>query len=280
MALKYFNIAHLQPDEKTARQAYTNFLAVSLVAALCKMFDLDHDWQGSSGNNLAAISLQGAAGLLLTGGGSIECRLIESSDTHVAIPETSIGGDTIGCVVLRLLDDNGKIENAKEVEILGFAPVLKTSLAIADLEPIDRLYDLSKQRSISEPNESQLEKENDLQQTISAELLTLLENAIIHVHDRSLKQVFQELYEIYMRSDSLYFEIYISDYLKAGRQRSMERNAKKLTEMVEESKRPIADVKKVEPTLIRERSVNPDQELEMLAAELADKLQDLWGWLD
>jgi hypothetical protein len=51
-------------------------------------------------------------------------------------------------------------------------------------------------------------------------------------------------------------------------------------DMATERQKPLADAKRAELAAIRERSVNPDRDLQMLAAELADQLQELWGWLD
>jgi hypothetical protein len=97
-----------------------------------------------------------------------------------------------------------------------------------------------------------------------------------YVPDRSPTEVVTELERIYRKADGLYLEIYISDYLKAGRQRSM----KQSIDMTTEQQKPLVDSKRAELAAIRERSVNPDQDLQMLAAELADQLQELWGWLD
>jgi hypothetical protein len=275
-----FQVARLQPNETAVRRAYTNFLAMSLVAGWCQMVDLDYDWEGSSGNNLALVTMQGAAGLLLTDVGSIECRLINASDATVTLPEMLVNSDSLGCVVLRLLDDNDKIETAKIAEVLGFAPVLKTSLAVAELEPIDRLFDLcdSPQQEPLETPETQAAEHGF--SGIPEQLMLSIKLVLIYVPDRSPEDILQDLKGIYQKSDGLYLEIYISDYLKAGRQRSMQRAEGNLNQIVAENPRPLADAKRAELAAIRERSVNPDQDLQMLAADLADQLQELWGWLD
>ena len=136
-----YQIARIQPNETAARKVYTNHLAVRIIAQWCDLIGLEYSWEDSTGANAGLLTLSDVAGLMIPGFGSIECRIAKATDAAVNIPESLVEDDeSIGCFVLRLLDDNEKIEEANMVELLGFTPQIATSIALTELNSIDSFF--------------------------------------------------------------------------------------------------------------------------------------------
>jgi hypothetical protein len=134
------------------------------------------------------------------------------------------------------------------MEVIGFAIDLsQLPIEIAQLPSTDKLLD-------------------------RLELLELLTPVLVYVPDLSIDEIKAALEKIYQQSDDLRFEYNIGKFLKAGRERTKMRVAEDLMKFIQAEDRELA--------LARERSVNPDRELQALAADLAEQLQDLWGRLD
>ncbi|WP_309735158.1 helix-turn-helix transcriptional regulator [Chamaesiphon sp. OTE_75_metabat_556] len=91
-------------------------------------------------------------------------------------------------------------------------------------------------------------------------LKQILEPALVYVPELSIEQLKAKLEQIYQNSDDLYFEYNIGEFLKEARSG------------IKDDSRSLA--------LVRgELGDNSEQDLQVLAAEMAERLQDLWGKL-
>jgi HTH-type transcriptional regulator / antitoxin HipB len=91
-------------------------------------------------------------------------------------------------------------------------------------------------------------------------LKQILEPVLVYVPELSIEQLRAKLEQIYQNSDDLYFEYNIGEFLKEARSKSKDDNRSL--------------------TLVRgELGDNSERDLQVLAAEIAEQLQDLWGKL-
>jgi HTH-type transcriptional regulator / antitoxin HipB len=108
------------------------------------------------------------------------------------------------------------------------------------------------------------------------ELLELLEPVRVYVPDLSIDEIKTALEKIYQQSDDLRFEHNISKFLKTGGEASgPERTKTSIADDLANSTRS-----EYRELATRGLSVNPDRDLQSLAADLAERLQALWGRLD
>jgi Protein of unknown function (DUF1822) len=237
--------AKLQVDPDKSTQVYRNILTIYAAHCYLQILQIESDLEQSEGWNLAIATLQDTASLHLPKFGDLECRLVHTDDIEIDLP-TSAQDDKIGLLVFRANElDVSQIE---EMEVIGFEIDLsQLSIEIAQLPPADKLLD-------------------------RLEMLELLTPVLVYVPDLSIDEIKTALEKIYQQSDDLRFEYNIGKFLKAGRERTKMRVAEDLMKFIQAEDRELA--------LARERSVNPDRELQALAAELAEQLQDLWGRLD
>ncbi len=153
---------------------------------------------------------------------------------------TGAKDDKIGMLVFRATATD--VTQIEEMEVISFVRDLsELPLKIAELPSTDYLID-------------RLE-------SIPLDVQQLLAQARVYVPDLSIEEIKAALEKIYQESDDLRFEYNIGKFLKAGRELAKTKEDR-------------------EPALARERVENPDRELQALAAELAEQLQDLWGRLE
>jgi hypothetical protein len=237
--------AQLQADPDKAVQVYRNILTIYAAYCYLQILQVESDLEQSEGWNLAIATLQDTTSLHLPKFGDLECRLVHVDDLTIDIPD-SAKDDKIGLLVFRT--DNLDVTQIEEMEVISFvADLNQLPIEIAQLPPADKLLD-------------------------RLEMLELLTPVLVYVPDLSIDEIKLELEEIYQKSDDLRFEYNIGKFLKAGRERTKNRVAEDLMKFIQAEDRELA--------LARERSVNPDRELQALAADLAEQLQDLWGRLD
>jgi hypothetical protein len=237
--------AKLQADPDKATQVYRNILTIYAAHCYLQILQIESDLEQSEGWNLAIATLQDTASLHLPKFGDLECRLVHTDDIEIDLP-TSAQDDKIGLLVFRANEPD--VSQIEEMEVIGFAIDLsQLPIEIAQLPPADKLLD-------------------------RLEILELLTPVLVYVPDLSIDEIKAALEKIYQQSDDLRFEYNIGKFLKAGRERTKMRVAEDLMKFIQAEDRELA--------LARERSVNPDRELQALAADLAEQLQDLWGRLD
>ena len=242
--------AQLQANVEKATQVYRNTLTVYAAYCYLQYLEIESDLEQSEGWNLAIATLQDTASLHLPEFGDLECRLVTPDDKSIDLPAHT-KEDKIGMLVFRAdITDPTQIE---EMEVISFVRDLsQLPMDISELPSTDYLLD-------------RLE-------SIQLDLEQLLVQARVYVPDLSIKEIKIELEKIYQVSDDLRFEYNIGKFLKAGRERAKTKVAEDLMKFIQKEDR--------EPALARERVENPDRELQALAAELAEQLQDLWGRLE
>jgi hypothetical protein len=252
--------AKLQANEEKATQVYQQILTVYAAHCYLQYLDIESDLDQSEGWNLAiatllsetlrerqyqGIALGNSASLHLPKFGDLECKLVHPRDKSIDLPDHAKEGK-IGMLVLRSSDI--EVTEIEEMEVIGFVSDLnQLPIAIDQLPPTGELLD-------------------------RLELLQLLTPAQIYIPDLSIEQIKLELEKIYQKSDDLRFEYEIGKFLKSGRERTKQRLNDRLSQLLQSEAQ--------EPALARERAINPDRELQALAAELAEQLQDLWGRLE
>lgn len=237
--------AKLQADPDKATQVYRNILTIYAAHCYLQILQIESDLEQSEGWNLAIATLQDTASLHLPKFGDLECRLVHADDRSIDLPD-SAQDDKIGLLVFRA--NNLDVTEIEEMEVISFVTDLsQLPIEIAQLPTANKLLD-------------------------RLELLELLTPVLVYVPDRSIDEIKLELEGIYQKSDDLRFEYNIGKFLKAGRERTKTRVVEDLMKFIQAEDRELA--------LARERSANPDRELQALAADLAEQLQDLWGRLD
>jgi Protein of unknown function (DUF1822) len=237
--------AKLQANPDKAIQVYRNILTIYAAHCYLQILQIESDLEQSEGWNLAIATLQDTASLRLSKFGDLECRLVQAADVAIDLPD-SAKDDKIGLLVFRA--NNLDVTQIEEMEVISFVTDLsQLPIEIAQLPPTDQLLDC-------------------------LEMLELLTPVLVYAPDLSIDEIKAELEKIYQQSDDLRFEYNIGKFLKAGRERTKTRVAEDLMKFIQAEDRELA--------LARERSVNPDRELQALAADLAEQLQDLWGRLD
>jgi hypothetical protein len=237
--------AKLQAEPDKAIQVYRNILTIYAAHCYLQILQIESDLDQSEGWNLAIAMLQDTASLHLPKFGDLECRLVQGSDRAIDLP-SSAKDDKIGLLVFHT--DESKIAEIEEMAVIGFVTDLnQLPIEITQLPPTDELLN-------------------------RLELLELLTPVRIYVPDLSIDEIKSALTEIYQKSDDLRFEYNIGKFLKAGRERAKLRVTDELTDLLASEDRELA--------LARERGENPDRELQALAADLAEQLQDLWGRLE
>jgi Protein of unknown function (DUF1822) len=241
--------AKLQASFEKATQAYHNTLTIYAAHCYLKYLEIESDLEQSEGWNLAISTLQDTASLYLPEFGDLECRLVHSRDESIDLPSYA-KDDKIGLLVFRVGDMD--VTQIEEMKVIGFVENLsQLPLDITQLPPTSRLFD-------------------------RLELMQLLMPVRVYIPDLSIDLIKAELELIYQKSDDLRFEYEISKFLKQGQERMKFKvdwwNTPK-------GSREVSDrCYEVSPT--REQVDNSDQELQALAAELAEQLQDLWGQLN
>lgn len=237
--------AKLQDEPDKAVQVYRNILTIYAAHCYLQILQIESDLEQSEGWNLAIAMLQDTASLHLPKFGDLECRLVHADDRAIDIPD-SAKDDKIGLLVFRA--DNPDVTQIEEMEVISFVTDLsQLPIEVSQLPSTDKLLD-------------------------RLEMLELLTPALVYVPDRSIDEIKTALEEIYQKSDDLRFEYNIGKFLKAGRERTKNRVTDNLMKFMQAEDRELV--------LARERSINPDRELQALAADLAEQLQDLWGRLD
>lgn len=245
--------AQVQANEEKATQVYQQILTIYAAHCYLQYLDIDSDLDQSEGWNLAIATLRQTQGIALANSaslhlpkfGDLECQLVQPGDTSINLPDHA-KEDKIGLLVLR--SPNIEVTKIEEMEVIGFVSDLdRLPIAIEQLPPTGELLD-------------------------RLELLQLLTPVRIYVPDLSIEQIKLELEKIYQKSDDLRFEYEIGKFLKSGRERTKQRLNDELSQLLQSAAQ--------EPALARERASNPDRELQALAAELAEQLQDLWGRLE
>jgi Protein of unknown function (DUF1822) len=124
-----------QVTPEKGKQVYLNTLAVCAVQEYLKWLSIRSRLDQSDCWNPGLRSLLNIADLTLPNLGKLECRPILPHQTTLEIPVEATE-DRIGYVVARF---NVALDSA---EILGFAPNVRETLAIADLRSLDDLLDV------------------------------------------------------------------------------------------------------------------------------------------
>ncbi len=242
--------AKLQADPDKAIKVYRNILTIYAAHCYLQILQIKSDLEQSEGWNLAIATLQDTASLHLPEFGDLECRFVDPDDKYIDLP-TGAKDDKIGMLVFRAAATD--VTQIEEMEVISFVKDLsQLPLEIADLPSTDYLLD-------------RLE-------SIQLDINQLFTQVRIYVPDLSIEEIKVALEKIYQQSDDLRFEYNIGKFLKAGRERAKTKVAEDLMQIIQQDER--------EPALARERVENPDRELQALAAELAEQLQDLWGRLE
>jgi hypothetical protein len=146
------------------------------------------------------------------------------------------------------------LDKVEEVKLIGFTVDLSNpELAIDKLQPIDSFLDRLEQIQ--------------LEQAIAP--------AFIYAPDRSLAELIIELEQIYQNSDDLYFEYNIGKFLKTAQNRQLAR----VKSQVEAEMQQIQNASQSLAPIREELVNNSERDLQAVAAEMAERLQDLWGKL-
>jgi hypothetical protein len=213
---------------------------------------IDTDREQSTGWNIATLSLGNSASLYLPKFGNLEVRLIGTEEKSIDLPPV-VDDRSIGLLVFQHAETD--LDKVAEVKLIGFTIDLSNPvLSIDKLQPIDSFLDRLAQIK--------------LEQAIAP--------AFIYAPDRSFAELTTELEGIYQKSDDLYFEYNIGKFLKAAQNRQLAR----VKSQIETEMQQIQNTSQL-PALIREELVNhSERDLQAVAAEMAERLQDLWGKLD
>jgi Protein of unknown function (DUF1822) len=244
--------AKLQPNSAQAIDIYTHILAMFAATTYLQYLHIDTDREQSAGWNIATLSLGNSASLYLPKFGNLEVRLIGTEEKAIELPPV-VDDRSIGLLVFQHAETD--LDKVVEVKLIGFTIDLTSpELAIDKLQPIDSFLDRLEQIQ--------------LEQAIAP--------AFIYAPDRSLAELIIELEQIYQNSDDLYFEYNIGKFLKAAQNRQLAR----VKSQVETEMQQIQNASQFAP-LIREELVNhSERDLQAVAAEMAERLQDLWGKLE
>jgi Protein of unknown function (DUF1822) len=243
--------AKLQPNPAQAIDIYAQILAMVAATTYLQYLQIDTDREQSTGWNIATLSLGNSASLYLPKFGNLEVRLIGTEEKQIDLPPV-IDDRSIGLLVCQHAETD--LDKVAEVKLIGFTIDLSNPvLSIDKLQPIDSFLD-------------RLEH-IQLEQAIAP--------AFIYAPDRSLAELIIELEQIYQNSDDLYFEYNIGKFLKAAQNRQLVR----VKSQIETEMQQIQNASQ-SPALIREELVNhSERDLQAVAAEMAERLQDLWGKL-
>jgi hypothetical protein len=244
--------AKLQPNSAKAIAIYTQILAMVAATTYLQYLKIDTDREQSTGWNIATLSLGNSASLYLPKFGNLEVRLIGTKEKQIDLPPVA-DDRSIGLLVFQYAETD--LDKVAEVKLIGFTNDLTNpEIAIDKLQPIDSFLDRLAQIQ--------------LEQAIAP--------AFIYAPDRSLAELIIDLEQIYQNSDDLYFEYNIGKFLKAAQNRQLAR----VKSQIETEMQQIQNASQ-SPALIREELVNhSERDLQAVAAEMAERLQDLWGKLD
>jgi hypothetical protein len=123
-------LAQVQPPETSVR-VYRNAIAVLIVSNYCTMMGFDVDLEASDALAPALSLTLDTAHLVLTGIGAIECRTVDTDETHCQIPPEACL-DRLAYVLIRL------DPNSRQADLLGFvATVQNYTIPLAQLQTID-----------------------------------------------------------------------------------------------------------------------------------------------
>jgi Protein of unknown function (DUF1822) len=243
--------AQLQPNPAKAIAIYTQILAILAAKTYLQYLQIDSDLEQSTGWNIATLSIGNSASLYLPKFGNLEVRLISMKEKSIELPPV-VDDESIGLLVFQYAGTD--LDKVAEVKLIGFVnDPTNPELAIDKLQPIASFLDRLAQMQ--------------LEQAIAP--------AFIYAPDRSFVELTTELEQIYQNSDDLYFEYNIGKFLKAAQNRQLAR----VKSQIETEMQQIHNASQ-SPALIREELVNnSERDLQAVAAEMAERLQDLWGKL-
>lgn len=123
-------LAQVQPPETSVR-VYRNAIAVLIVSNYCTMMGFDVDLEASDALAPALSLTLDTAHLVLTGIGAIECRTVDTDETHCQIPPEACL-DRLAYVLIRL------DPKSHQTNLLGFvATVRNYTIPLAQLQTID-----------------------------------------------------------------------------------------------------------------------------------------------
>jgi hypothetical protein len=252
--------AKMQPNPAQLIAIYAQILAMVAATTYLQYLQIDTDREQSLGWNIATLSLGNSASLYLPKFGNLEVCLIGTAEKTIDLLPV-VDDRSIGLLVFQHAETD--LDKVEEVKLIGFTippcgrsanDITSPELAIDQLQPIDSFLDRLEQIQ--------------LEQVISP--------AFIYAPDRSLAELIIELEQIYQNSDDLYFEYNIGKFLKAAQNRQLAR----VKSQIETEMQQIQNASQL-PALIREELVNhSERDLQAVAAEMAERLQDLWGKLE
>jgi Protein of unknown function (DUF1822) len=243
--------AKLQPNPAKAIDIYAHILGMVAAKTYLQYLQIDTDLEQSAGWNIATLSLGTAASLYLPKFGNLEVCLIGMEEKTIDLAPV-VDDESIGLLVFQYAETD--LDKVAEVKLIGFTVDLSNpELAIDKLQPIDSFLDRLEQIQ--------------LEQAIAP--------AFIYAPDRSLAELIIELEQIYQNSDDLYFEYNIGKFLKTAQNRQLAR----VKSQVEAEMQQIQNASQSLAPIREELVNNSERDLQAVAAEMAERLQDLWGKL-
>jgi Cell division protein SepF/Protein of unknown function (DUF1822) len=163
-----YELAILQTDVEKAASVYANAIAVLATQTYLNWFGIDSDLDASESLNSVLATVGNVADLYLPGIGSLECRILAPGSTTIRL-QNNIDKDRIGCVILACtgLRDIKELEDATDIEIIGFVNNMSSLIQIEDLNSADRLIDFLQEVKLK----FQHIKSESPQDNISAEVI-------------------------------------------------------------------------------------------------------------
>jgi SepF-like predicted cell division protein (DUF552 family) len=163
-----YELAVLQTDLEKAASVYANVIAVLATQTYLSWFGICSDLDASESLNCVLSTMGDVADLYLPEIGSLECRILAPGSTKVHL-QNNVNRDRIGCVILSCtgLKDIRELENATEIEIIGFDYNMTSVVKIEDLISVDKLIDFLQEAKL---NLQHIESEPS-QENISADIV-------------------------------------------------------------------------------------------------------------